>query len=491
MKKLFTILFSSLYLLAHAQAPGTPIGGIVVKGGKNPGGNMLLSLGGGLNSPSSNGKTNADLVNSYAFNGNVYVPLFAKDDNGGLAGKTSHFFTIGLNAGGEYFSGSKTYDLNTLPSYPITGQSAPPSIALSTNQNKQHGFRADAGVQASFSFGKITLSPIVNAGYMSLQQKALSVTQTSAINGKTYSKEIYSQEAIKTTGFTLAPKLRIAYFPGKFGFYVEGNYTSGPTVNSEAMLFKPQGSANADGFYSQDQLAMGNMQRVSQSTKYSAFGLNIGVSIPLGRSISEKGVKRAATTASDKLPPRTYTGGRKNEAAERQTPNTSFGQKTENGAAMAKPGNPIGGIIVKGGKNPGGSFITTTTNPNGEFEFTANEAGNYRFSVSNPEPQGKSISEPGVKRAETAKQTQGKTFGEKVDQGMAMTAGSPIGGIVVKGGKNPGGNLMTVTANEKGEFELEKLEAGNYKFTITAPENPQGKSISTKGVSSGPKGGKN
>ncbi|MEE1945979.1 prealbumin-like fold domain-containing protein [Pedobacter sp. KR3-3] len=470
MKKLFIILIFLFPICLNAQEnrPGNPIGGIIVKGGKNPGGNMLLSLGGGLNSPSGNGKTNANLVNSYALNANVYVPLFAKGDHGTLAGETSHFFTVGVNAGGEYFSGSKAYDLNTLPAYQITGQSAAPSLALNNNQNKQHGFRAEAGVQANFSFGQLTLSPGVNAGYLRLQQNALSVTQSSSVNGKTYSKEIYSREAVQTTGFALAPKLRVAYFPGRFGFYVEGNYTSGPTVNSEAMLFKPQGNANADGFYSQDQLAMGNIERVSQSTKYSGFGLSIGVSIPLGKSISEPGVKRSAARASDKLPPRTYTGGRKNEAV-----------------AMTA-GNPIGGIIVKGGKNPGGSSMTLISNEKGEFDFTITEAGNYKFAISEPDqPQGRSISEKGVKRTEgsAARQTQGKTFGEKVSQGLAMTTGTPIGGIVVKGGKNPGGNLMTVTTNEQGEFEFKNLDAGEYKFTITAPEG-QGKSISEKGVSS-------
>lgn len=496
MKKLFIILISLLPVYTHAQEnrPGNPIGGIIVKGGKNPGGNMILSLGGGWNSPSSTGKTDANLINSYAVNGNVYVPFFAKEGHSDLAGVTSHFFTLGLNAGGEYFTGSKDYDLNAIPSYQVMGQSGTPSIALSNNKNKQNGFRAEAGVQASLSFGRLTLSPSVNAGYFSLQQEALAVTQSGSVNGTNYSKETYRQDATKTTGFAFVPRLRVAYFPGKFGIYVEGNYTSGPAVNSEARLFKPQGSANADGFYSQDQLAMGSMQRLGQSTKYNSFGLNVGVSIPLGRSISEKGVKRSATRASDKLPPRTYTGGRKNEV-------TAF-----------VAGQPIKGVIVKGGKNPGGNLMQAITNENGEFEFTVSEAGNYKFAISEPnEPQGRSISEKGVKRSEAtttdiertytggrknetvtyeAKQTQGKTFGEKVANGLAMVAGSPIGGIVVKGGKNPGGSLMTVTSNDKGEFEFENLSPGTYKFTIYAPENPQGKSISQKGVSS-TKGRKN
>jgi len=50
-------------------------------------------------------------------------------------------------------------------------------------------------------------------------------------------------------------------------------------------------------------------------------------------------------------------------------------------SAMARPGNPIGGISIKGGKNPGGNIGSRTTNENGEFEFTDLEAGSYTFTV--------------------------------------------------------------------------------------------------------------
>lgn len=47
----------------------------------------------------------------------------------------------------------------------------------------------------------------------------------------------------------------------------------------------------------------------------------------------------------------------------------------------AKPGSPIGGLSIKGGKNPGGNIRTTQTDNNGEFEFTDLEEGNYTFTV--------------------------------------------------------------------------------------------------------------
>lgn len=47
-----------------------------------------------------------------------------------------------------------------------------------------------------------------------------------------------------------------------------------------------------------------------------------------------------------------------------------------------------------------------------------------------------------------------------------MRPGSPIGGIIVKGGKNPGGQLFTRQTNEDGEFEYNGLEAGQYHFEL-------------------------
>jgi hypothetical protein len=84
---------------------------------------------------------------------------------------------------------------------------------------------------------------------------------------------------------------------------------------------------------------------------------------PQGKSISEKGLKR-------------------------------------NEAAMAKPGQPIGGIVVKGGKNPGGNYFNLPVDGNGKVDFEVSEQGNYKLVVEKAMPQtGKSISSKGVKRS--------------------------------------------------------------------------------------------
>ncbi|WP_406825151.1 hypothetical protein [Pedobacter sp. KACC 23697] len=109
-------------------------------------------------------------------------------------------------------------------------------------------------------------------------------------------------------------------------------------------------------------------------------------------------------------------------------------------------GQPIGGIVVKGSKTPEGSTLNFVTNQNGEIEFNNSSNGNYKFIIMVPSTNPRS-----------------------------RVAGSPIGGIIVKGGKNPGGSLITLITNENGEIELNNLPAGNYKFTA------MGASVEEKG----------
>ncbi|MBS3992559.1 MAG: carboxypeptidase regulatory-like domain-containing protein [Bacteroidetes bacterium] len=48
-------------------------------------------------------------------------------------------------------------------------------------------------------------------------------------------------------------------------------------------------------------------------------------------------------------------------------------------ALNARPGNPIGGLSIKGGKNPGGQLVSKQTNEQGDFEFLNLEPGDYKF----------------------------------------------------------------------------------------------------------------
>jgi len=45
--------------------------------------------------------------------------------------------------------------------------------------------------------------------------------------------------------------------------------------------------------------------------------------------------------------------------------------------------------------------------------------------------------------------------------------GNPIGGIIVKGGKNPGGSFLTLQTDEKDMLELRDLKLRTYTFKVT------------------------
>lgn len=92
-------------------------------------------------------------------------------------------------------------------------------------------------------------------------------------------------------------------------------------------------------------------------------------------------------------------------------------------SAAMRPGTPIGGIIVKGGKNPGGQMKTISTNENGEFEFAGLTEGNYTFTVESGYVISDAIDidlgeEEVTEKKSAPKQTQGATFGEKVNAGL-------------------------------------------------------------------------
>ena len=279
----------------------------------------------------------------------------------------------------------------------------------------------------------------------------------------------------------------------------------GPEVKRTTQHLVPQGGFNDKNTYELKQLASGTWENGNTTTsKYNLTRLNFGVSLSLGR--------RGQHTMPSRLSMTPTTA--------RQTQGNNFGEKVASGmqsGRVAKPGgavsssyaagrvagSPIGGIVVKGGKNPGGNLMTVVTNEKGEVELNGLEKGMYRFSLTMPdEPQGKSINEKGVKRAEAvdhnttrsnrdnrlttnpgtddpqssnAQRAETRNFNttrSNTERGqLAARPGSPIGGIVVKGGKNPGGNMTNLNIGNNGTIEFEVLEAGDYKFIIQVPEN--------------------
>jgi FG-GAP-like repeat len=107
------------------------------------------------------------------------------------------------------------------------------------------------------------------------------------------------------------------------------------------------------------------------------------------------------------------------------------GNDDDDDGSTSRPGSPIGGLAIKGGKNPGGDTARMRTNSLGEFEFTNLEAGNYTFIVEARyiisdetafDLVNDSVTNPGSMKVTVPKQTQGATFGEKVNAGLATSS---------------------------------------------------------------------
>lgn len=152
-----------------------------------------------------------------------------------------------------------------------------------------------------------------------------------------------------------------------------------------------------------------------------------------------------------------------------------------------KPGQPIGGIIVKGGRNPGGQMMTLTTNDNGEFSLDAKEAGTYSFEISYPPTNQKGIREAGIKRTEAvALRVSGGGKGIDTSTGGDAHAVIKTSHDILKKSISNVRSLATnsgddVTVVEDGGFLVEITEPGYYVIQATTPE-PAGKGIQEAGV---------
>ncbi|MGN6292108.1 MAG: MSCRAMM family protein [Chitinophagaceae bacterium] len=503
---------------------------------------IVVSIGGGFNSTSSSLKSKVYLGNGYNLQGDVFIPFVRKGRDGSVKGSSK--FTWGAIVGGTWFTSKNL--MPDIASTQATYQLYSGSLNIVNDQKGgsfNNGFIASAGLQTHFSLGHISFSPSVRGGYFSIKQNGFAQRSTAS------STPIVLTELSKTknTGFTFIPEIRIGYLlTGNLRIFTSASLQLGPAINTVGRRLVPAGGFNDQNTYEQDQLASGTMKERSIRTTYQSLNINAGVSWSIGRSsrrlrgkvtkpgdngafakpgnpiggiivkggknpgprdmiavsnengeitfsikeageysfqvvtaetqgksISSKGVM-GNPPKQNKRTGRTYTGGRKNEVPDQDI--------------QALPGTPIGGIVVKGGKNPGLRDMIAVSNENGEITFPIKEAGEYSFQVITPDTQGKSISSKGVmgnppkQNKRTGRTYTGGRKNEVSDQDIQALPGTPIGGIVVKGGKNPGGNLMTITSNDKGEFELNGLESGNYRFTLTSPDGSQGKSISEKGV---------
>ncbi|WP_316808503.1 hypothetical protein [Pedobacter agri] len=282
MKQLFTLLICLFYITIQAQQQKP-----VIRGGY---GKTELSLGAGMTLPSSAMKNNTNIGNLKNLNLGVYVPIL------NYGGATGGVISLGFNAGGEYFTGNRDYDLSNYKPFNITGQTGtPPIIAKGAGSPKQAGFKTEGGAQANFSFGSYTISPILNVAYINLKQKTFTVRQSTPVNGQNYEHTLYNQAESKNSGVAVVAKLTHRYRFGKdwrFSIFAEANYLFGPSATTASTYFTPEGAVNAQGSYNLNQMNFGTQTSQTKSTKFNTFGVNAGIGIALGKNSESKTIRR-------------------------------------------------------------------------------------------------------------------------------------------------------------------------------------------------------
>lgn len=427
---------------------------------------VVVSVGAGVNNTSSSLKTQAQMGNGYDIHGDVFVPFLRKGWDGSVKG--SGKFALGIVVSGAYqTTKSLIPDANNVQAaYKLyNGNLDIANAQKGSSLNK--GFTGGAGLQADFTLGSVTLSPAISAGYFSFKQDGFVQSSTVMVNGSAQTIVLRESSEVKNTGFIAIPKLKISYpVVSGLSIYAAAAVNIGPDIKTNQSHLVPAGGFNEKNTYEPVQLSSGKMVSESNKVSYQSISLNAGLSWSFGSQARR--LRGKVTKPGD--------GGVLRYVPDSEPAGKSISEKgvaTKSRPTKAQAlvtGQPIGGIIVKGGKNPGGSLIVAITNDKGELELNGLEAGNYVFTMTPPDqPQGKSISEKGV-----------ATKGRVADS-QALVAGQPIGGIVVKGGKNPGGNMMITTTNNQGQFSLDLKEAGNYLFIVAAP-GPIAKSITEKGM---------
>lgn len=291
-KSRFTVLLLMMGAACVAQTKYAIQDGRLVVAGSTARDKILVSIGGGLNQPNTTAQSKLNALKSMVVSGNIFLPITVRSHTS-KAGATTSW---GLNAGLQYQSGFGNYSTNGFAGYNIQGQTTGPAVAAqSAGSPKSSGFVVEAGPQLNIHVKKLMVSPIVNAGYINLAQKAMTVVQTSTFRDTTGTKtstyNLYNQAATKIKGLVLTPKLRLSYIGRQLGFWAEGSYTIGPAVKTSATTFRPQGIANpATGLYAIDQMTLGTQVAVpSESVKYRYIGFQLGLSWSITPCKSRKG----------------------------------------------------------------------------------------------------------------------------------------------------------------------------------------------------------
>lgn len=257
MKQLYNVLFSYIFIVLNLQlfAQEKP----------------TLYLGGGLNLNSGTAGTNTYLNDDYGFHLGGYVPL--------LRNKTVSF---GIHVAGDY-SLSSSNGFGQLPQpIDILGQQSSSVYLNAENDINQRSLKVGAGPQLNFNLGKgFSISPILQAGFISFSQDPISFNQDVTLDGgRVSSREIFARDETNSNKFYFTPRVRLSYpITKKLGIWAEGNYTL-TKIDQNQRVFVP---ATEGGAYELGEFMEASLQEENRSASWNTLGFNVGLSLSFGK----------------------------------------------------------------------------------------------------------------------------------------------------------------------------------------------------------------
>ena len=484
------MLLISIGIAASAQdqlRPGTPIGGIVVKGGRNPGGSMLLSFNGGTTLPGSNLENSDILGNGWNVNGNLYVPFWYR--------KTAGLFhtSIGMNVGFSYFQLKNVSQEGVTSGYNTLGQADLPLLERENDAATRAGYLGEGGLQANLSFGKITFSPILNIGYLAFQGSESKISQETTLGDQNYTFDLFSQKKEALKSVVLIPKLRISYFPGRIGLFAEANYTSGGEIKNTTSTFKPNGNPVRENYYDLKQMLAGQNETTETIHKFSTIGLNAGITIPLGGEPAKANINTSRSNIKNQIITGNKGGNTDNpgEPAKANINTSRSNIKKQRitdykGGSTDNPGEPAKANINTSRSNIKQQISTgdkggNTDNPGEPAKANINTSrSNIKNQISANTNDSALDSIAKAQRVEVQDDfNTTRSNRQGAPQISMVSSGNSTGGIIVKGRKKSGGQLITIVTDEQGSFELKNLEKGVYEFSLTNPSKAEAQDFNT------------
>lgn len=434
---------------------------------------LWLSLGAGVSNTSALDK-NYVTGNGFNVQADAYVPFYRKGWDGTVKGSG---FTLGVNISGNYtgIRNSRPDNTNVAERYQVYQGNV---VVTDQSEGKTSGsFSGLAGIQARMDWGKFNLSPSVNFGYLHFKQKGYTQTGSLSMNGETQEKDLVKAEQQSANGMVFKPQLKIGYnITRNLSFFISPAMVFWPETRYTTYYLVPQGGFNAKNTYEAGQLAKGTWESSTNTGRYRLMEINAGITVAIG--------KRQPTI--------------------KQTQGMNFGEKVGSGLQSGANADLVSSEIPFTGKNIGLQNFIITVDGNGaklndgtpvvnsktvKGKITTKQTGaasaSYaRVRITQPETGDDETTitdEYGNFKIKLVHDTlhhvyiNDEEFGKiKIieDNNTQRVAGGPIGGIIVKGGKNPGGQMKTMTTNDNGEFSFEITERGNYVFQISAPDEP-------------------